>query len=137
MGDALEAFPITNARLAVTPSSQSPNLFQYPGTTPSISPNGVANGIVWAVENCSTAVLRAYDATNLATELYNSSQAAGGRDQFSGNKFITPIVANGRVLIRTPNSVVVFGLLPSHIGIRPRPARCLSSATPRIKGGLV
>ena len=45
----------------------------------------------------SAAVLRAYDATNLATELYTSSQAAGGRDQFSGNKFITPIVANGSV----------------------------------------
>src|SRR5437870_9761431 len=53
-------------------------------------PKRRCNGIVWAVENCSTAVLRAYDATNLATELYNSSQAAGGRDQFSGNKFITP-----------------------------------------------
>ena len=112
VGDALKAFPITNARLAVTPSSQSSNLFPYPGTTPSISANGVANGIVWAVENGSTAVLHAYDATNLATELYNSSQAANSRDQFSGNKFITPIVANGRVYISTPNSVAVFGLRP-------------------------
>jgi len=112
VGDALKAFPITNARLAVTPSSQSPNLFPYPGTTPSISSNGVANGIVWAVENGSTAVLHAYDATNLTTELYNSNRAANSRDQFSGNKFITPIVAHGRVYIGTPNSVAVFGLLP-------------------------
>ena len=112
VGDALKAFPITNARLAVTPSSQSPNLFPYPGTTPSISANGVANGIVWAVENGSTAVLHAYDATNLATEIYNSNQAANGRDQFAGNKFITPIVVNGRVYVGTPNSVAVFGLLP-------------------------
>src|SRR6266705_751303 len=110
VGDSLKAFPITSGRLATTPSSQSSNLFPYPGTTPSISANGVANGIVWAVENGSTAVLHAYDATNLATELYNSNQAANSRDQFSGNKFITPIVANGRVYIRTPNSVVVFGL---------------------------
>ena len=112
VGDALKAFPITNAKLAVAPSSQSSNQFPYPGTTPSISANGAANGIVWAVENGSTAVLHAYDATNLATELYNSNQAANSRDQFSGNKFITPIVANGRVYIGTPNSVAVFGLLP-------------------------
>ena len=112
VGDALKAFPITNARLAVTPASQSSNAFPYPGTTPSISANGAATGIVWAVENGSTAVLHAYDATNLASELYNSNQAAGNRDQFAGNKFITPIVANGRVYIGTPNSVAVFGLLP-------------------------
>ena len=112
VGDALKAFPITNAKLAVTPSSQSSNQFPYPGTTPTIAANGAANGIVWAVENGSTAVLHAYDATNLATELYNSNQAANGRDQFAGNKFITPMVANGRVYVGTPNSVAVFGLLP-------------------------
>jgi hypothetical protein len=112
VGDALKAFPITNAKLAVTPSSHSSNSFPYPGTTPSISANGTANGIVWAVENGSTAVLHAYDATNLASELYNSNQAANSRDQFAGNKFITPMVANGRVFIGTPNSVAVFGLLP-------------------------
>ena len=112
VGDALKAFPITNARVAVTPSSQSSTSFGYPGTTPSISANGAASGIVWAVENGSTAVLHAYDATNLATELYNSNQAANSRDQFADNKFITPMVANGRVYIGTPNSVAVFGLLP-------------------------
>jgi len=112
VGDALKAFPITNARLAVTPWSQSANQFPYPGTTPSISANGVADGIVWAVENRNTAVLHAYDATNLATELFNSNQAANSRDQFGGNKFITPMVANGRVYVGTPSSVAVFGLLP-------------------------
>ena len=48
---------------------------------------------------------------NLANELYNSNQA-GSRDQFADNKFITPMVANGRVYVGTPNSVAVFGLLP-------------------------
>jgi hypothetical protein len=90
----LKVFPITNAKLAVTPSSQSSNPFPYPGTTPSIS----ANGIVWAVENGNTAVLHAYDATNLASELYNSNQAANSRDQFAGNKFITPMVAKWKSL---------------------------------------
>ena len=110
VGDALKALPIANAVLATTPSSQSSIRFAYPGTTPTISANGAASGIIWAVENGSTGVLHAYDATNLATELYNSNQA-GNRDQFNDNKFITPMVANGRVYVGTPNSVVVFGLL--------------------------
>jgi hypothetical protein len=57
-------------------------------------------------------VLHAYDATNLATELYNTTQAANGRDSFgSGNKFITPTIVNGRVYVGTPTGVAVFGLL--------------------------
>lgn len=112
VGDHLKAFPITNAQLAQTPSSQSPTSFAYPGTTPSISANGTTNGIVWAVENGSTGILHAYNATNLTNELYNSNQAANNRDQFSDNKFVTPMVANGKVYVGTPNSVVVFGPIP-------------------------
>lgn len=112
VGDTLKAFPITNARLATTPSYQSSTSFEYPGTTPAISANGTQNGIVWAVENTSPAVLHAYNASTLA-EIYNSNQAAGGRDQFgNGNKFITPVIVNGKVFVGTPNSVAEFGLLP-------------------------
>jgi hypothetical protein len=111
VSDALKAFPVTNAKLAGTPSSQSSHSFGYPGTTPSISANGTTNGIVWAIEN-SGAILFAYDATNLTHELYDSTQAANGRDSFSGNKFITPMVVNGKVYVGTPSSVAVFGLLP-------------------------
>jgi hypothetical protein len=111
VGDALKAFPVTSARLAAAPSSQTTHQFAYPGTTPSVSANGTANGIVWAIEN-SGAILFAYDAANLTTELYDSNQAANNRDHFSGNKFITPVVVNGRVYVGTPNSVAVFGLLP-------------------------
>jgi hypothetical protein len=111
VGDFLKAFPIASARLSATPSSQSASQFPYPGTTPSISANGTSAGIVWAVENGNTAVLHAYDASKLASELYNSNQAPQARDQFAGNKFITPMVANGRVYVGTPTSVVVFGLL--------------------------
>jgi hypothetical protein len=112
VGDSIKAFPVVIGKLAATPSSQTAGAFRYPGTTPSISANGAANAIVWAVENGGTAVLHAYDATNLATEFYNSNQAANSRDQFSGNKFITPMIANGKVFVGTPNSVAVFGLLP-------------------------
>jgi hypothetical protein len=112
VGDHLKAFPITNAKLSGTPATQSSNTFSYPGTTPSISANGTSNAIVWAVENGSTGVLHAFDATNLTSELYNSNQAANNRDHFSDNKYVTPMVANGKVYVGTPNSVVVFGLLP-------------------------
>jgi hypothetical protein len=112
VGDHLKAFPITSAKLSATPATESPNSFAYPGTTPSISANGTSNGIVWAVENSSTGVLHAYNAANLTSELYNSNQAANNRDHFSDNKYVSPMVANGKVYVGTPNSVVVFGLLP-------------------------
>ncbi len=51
--DTLKAFPITQAKLATTPSSQSAAVFPYPGSTPSISANGTQNGIVWALESPS------------------------------------------------------------------------------------
>jgi hypothetical protein len=112
VGDSIKAFPISAAKLATTPSSRSSQTFPYPGATPSISANGTTAGIVWAVENGSGGVLHAYDATNLGTELYNSNQAAGGRDNFADNKYITPVVVNGKVYVGTPNSVAAFGLLP-------------------------
>ena len=57
-------------------------------------------------------LLYAYDASDLTKELYNSNQAAGNRDHFSGNKFITPMIVNGKVYVGTQTSVAVFGLLP-------------------------
>ena len=111
VGDNLKAFAISNAKLSTSPTSQTTVTFPYPGTTPSVSSNQGTNGIVWAVANSNPAVLHAYDATNLAHELYNSNQA-GSRDQFGpGNKFITAIVANGRVFVGTQTGVAVFGLL--------------------------
>jgi len=112
MSDHLRAFSIANAKLTTPASSLTSESFAYPGTTPSISANGTSAGIVWAVENSATGVLHAYDATNVATELYNSNQAANSRDHFADNKFITPMIANGKVYVGTPNSVAVFGLLP-------------------------
>ncbi len=112
-GGSLMAFSVTNALLSSSPTSQTATQYTYPGTFPVISANGTANAIVWAYENTSPAVLHAYAATNLATELYNSNQASNGRDQFgAGNKYIVPVVADGKVFAATANSVAVFGLLP-------------------------
>lgn len=109
VNDALKAYPIANAKLADSPSLRSATYFGYPGATPTISANGVDNGIVWAVENVNPAVLHAYDASDLR-EIYNSNQA-GSRDQFGGgNKFIAPQVVNGMVYVGTPNGVAMFGL---------------------------
>jgi hypothetical protein len=111
LNDYLKALPITNAYLATTPASMSPTTFVYPGTTPAISANGSSNGIVWAADNATIGALHAYDASNLAHELYNSNQA-GMRDQWgAGNKFITPMIALGKVYVGATNGVAVFGLL--------------------------
>ena len=82
--------------------------------SPAISANGSTNAIVWAVQSnsSSAAVLHGYNPANLAVEYYNSTQAAGNRDAFgNGNKFITPVIANGKVFVGTPSGVAVFGLL--------------------------
>ena len=110
--DSLRAFAITNAQLESSAASRSSHVFPYPGATPSISANGTSNAILWAAENANPAVLHAYDAGNLATELYNSNQASNGRDHFgAGNKFITPIIVNGKVYVGTTTGVGVFGLV--------------------------
>jgi hypothetical protein len=112
VGATLKAFSIAHAKLLSAPQSQSAAQFVYPGTAPSVSANGTSGAIVWAHENSDPAVLHAYDAANLAHEIYNSTQAAGNRDQFgTGNKYITPTVADGKVFVGTTNSVAVFGLL--------------------------
>ncbi len=113
VGGPLLAFSISNALLSTLPTSQSAEQFTYPGTSPVVSAAGSSNGIVWTYENTAPAVLHAYDASNLGSELYNSTQATSGRDQFgTGNKFIAPVVADGRVFVASTNSVAVFGLLP-------------------------
>ena len=119
--DYLRAFQVINGTLALT--SHSSVTLAFPGATPSVSSNGTNNGIVWIIQenvpndtvinNPPTAVLRAYDATNLATELYDSTQATGNRDAAGGAvKFAVPTVANGKVYVGNSNQVTVYGLLP-------------------------
>jgi hypothetical protein len=110
VGSPILAFHFQNAKLEASPVAKTANAFGYPGATPSISSNA-GQGIVWATENVSPAVLHAYNAKTLQ-EIYNSNQAANGRDQFgNGNKYITPTIANGKVYVGTTNGVGVFGLL--------------------------
>jgi hypothetical protein len=114
VGDTIKAFSFNaSGLLNPTPASATSTQFNFPGATPSISGSTARNLILWATENTSPAVLHAYSANNLGVELYNSNQAAGGRDHFgNGNKFITPTIANGKVYVGTKNGVGVLGLLP-------------------------
>jgi hypothetical protein len=114
VGQPMLAYTLNHAQLPASPSSQTVATFQYPGTAPAISANGGMNGIVWTVMSAPNlpAVLHAYNPANLAVEYYNSAQAANGRDSFgSGNKYVTPVIANGEVFVATPAGVAVFGLL--------------------------
>ncbi len=119
VGDSIREFRFKNARLIAKPASKTAMRFVYPGATPSISANGNRDAIVWAAENGYPAVLYAFDAHNLAHELYSSNQAPRGRDHFgNGNKFITPLIAHGKVYVGTTRGVGVFGLL-RHAAARP------------------
>jgi hypothetical protein len=112
VNDTLKSFAISAGQLSTTPV-QTGASFTYPGLLPSVSASGTSNGIVWGIENTGTAVLHAFAANDLTQELYNSNQAASGRDHFgTGNKFVTPMIADGKVFAGTSNSVAVFGLLP-------------------------
>ncbi len=116
-GDVLKAFAISNGVITTTPVSQSSSGFGFPGATPSVSANGRDNAMVWAIQSdayagSGPAVLHAYNATNVAVELYNSTQADGGTRDNPGPavKFTTPTVANGKVYVGAQYALSVFGL---------------------------
>ncbi len=115
----IRAFPFVLGKLQPA-ESQTDITFTYPGTTPSISSNVSTNAIVWAVQNgrgSDNSVLYAYEALDLTHELYDSNQNPD-RDQLgTGNKFVTPMIANGKVYISTQTGVAVFGLLNQGAGL--------------------
>jgi hypothetical protein len=119
-GDYLKQYTLTNGSISTAPIAQSTNLFPV-GSTPSVSANGTSNGVVWSIERKDilsaspgnhTATLYAYNATDVATELYNSGQQQSRDATGCGNKFQTPTIANGKVYVGTQNELDVFGLLP-------------------------
>jgi Putative Ig domain len=138
-GMPLKSFPFNPA--SATPigqpwTSQAPNLLGFPGATPSVSASGTSNGIVWLLDTttyctngaqqCAAAVLHAYDATNLASELWNSTLLSADAAGFAV-KFTVPTVANGKVYVGTrgnnlggvdtstsaPGELDVYGLKPN------------------------
>jgi hypothetical protein len=115
--DNLKQFGLSNNLLSGGPLAIGADNIGYPGTTPMISSNGALNGIVWVVQSDGAAsskpsTLRAYDATNIATELYNSG--LNGKTDQAGPavKFATPTIANGKVYVPTASELDVYGLKP-------------------------
>jgi len=125
VGDNVKVYPISNAKLATSPASQSTESYGYPGVNVVISAAGASanTGIAWALDTNASgtqtggaggtgpAILRAYNATSLGTTLWSSSTLAA--DQ-CGNavKFVVPTVANGKVYVVGTNQLTVYGLLP-------------------------
>lgn len=119
VGDTLKMYTLTNGTLSAAPTSQSSNIFTI-GASPSTSGNGATNGIVWATMRQEglgvqpgqyPAILYAYNATNVASMLYNSSQNAARDQGGCANKFQIPVVVNGKVYVATQNEIDVYGLL--------------------------
>jgi hypothetical protein len=122
--DALKAYPFNGTMIAANPSAEGGNLSQiWPGGILTLSANGEqhGSGVIWATVAASgnpkngppvPGALHAFDAENVATELWNSTMNSS-RDNY-GNfaKFVPPLVVNGKVYIATDSDqLAVYGLL--------------------------
>jgi len=113
-GDVMKAFLITNGVIVTTPVSKATTSFSALGGTPSISANGTNNGIAWTIQSDAfgsggPAILHAYNATNLAQELYNSSQNLARDNPGGAIQMTTPIIVNGKVYLGVQYGLSVFG----------------------------
>ena len=112
VNDTLRAYEFSNGQFNITPVSHSNMTATYPGGTLALSSQGTTpdTGIVWAVTPGSTPMLRAFDATNVGNELWNSEMNSALDRLPSAAKFVSPVIANGKVFVATwSGAVVVYG----------------------------
>ena len=115
--DYLSDFPVEAGSLPARPAAMGQQRFGNPGATPAISANGRRNGIVWLIETKAwngadrPAVLHAYNAANVAEEIYNSEQNSARDRAGKTLRFTIPTVVNGRVYVEAKGEVDVYGLL--------------------------
>ena len=110
-GDVVKQYQLTNGLLSTMPIAQGATNYGYPGANMSVSSNGASNGILWSIEAAGVNILHAYDATNVAHEVYNSTQA-GSRDNFGvAVRFTVPVVFNGKVYVAGKTEFAAFGLM--------------------------
>ncbi|BCL77709.1 hypothetical protein ccbrp13_01740 [Ktedonobacteria bacterium brp13] len=131
----LRAYQLINGRFQTTPISQSTTTTPVgvPGGSPgmpggmlSISANGntAGSGILWAshpyrasaIHATVEGILRAYDASDLTRELWNSKQNEHRDDIGNFAKFCAPTIANGKVYMASfSRRLAVYGLLPDDL----------------------
>jgi hypothetical protein len=112
--DTLRQFAVIDGKL----SPKAASGFSGVSATPTLSANGAVDGIVWLLRSKTwngrdqPAALYAYDAANVAHELYNSEQNAGRDRPGLTLRFNIPMVVKGHVYVGTKREVDVYGLLP-------------------------
>ena len=133
--DVMKSIPITSGLPDFTHVTRSTPQIGFPGAGVSVSSNGTTAGsaIVWAIDSSQygspgpgpgPAVLYAFDATNISTMLYSSTQNSGRDAAGNAVKFTVPTVANGKVYVGTSTEVDVYGLVSAN------PLLHISSITP-------
>ena len=111
--DHLGAWRLVNKKLVSPAASRAPEALVYPGGIPVGSSDGSrpSSAIVWIMDQEKGPALRAYSATNLGDELYNTTQNAQ-RDAIPGyDNFCVPTAADGRVFVGTTGELLIYGLL--------------------------
>ena len=122
--DALRQFEVNDGKLS--PKARAAIRFPGVSATPTVSANGSSDGIVWLLRSKvwnapdQPAVLYAYDAANVAHELYNSEQNAGRDRAGLALRFNIPMVVNGHVYVGSKHEVDVYGLYARLLGDGPR-----------------
>jgi uncharacterized protein (TIGR03437 family) len=127
-GEPVKCFQVTGSQVSPDPLSTGATSIEYSRISMTLSANGglVGSGILWETtgdyNDGTPGTLHAYDASNLANELWNSDMNPV-RDQMPKvTKFVAPTVANGKVYVpSTSNMVTVYGLYspPSASGATP------------------
>ncbi len=110
VGHTTVAFKLdSTGKLVLPASSQTARNFGFTGGNPVVSSNGQqpGTGVLWMLDPAG--LLRAFDATDLAKELYNSNQNSARDSMGTYVKFSSPTVANGEVFVGTSNSLNVYG----------------------------
>jgi len=114
--DVARAYPFSGSTFAANPSSMSTNSASWPGGVLALSANAgqSGSGVLWATTQAAstpTMILHAFDAANLAHELWNNTMVPTRDDFGDFSRFAPPLIANGKVYVPTLSSrVAVYGL---------------------------
>ena len=118
-GDVLRRYQVSGGKLTLVQSGPSTLSTGMPGGELSLSANGATpgTGILWvsqpltgnAVQTTVPGILQAFDASNVAGEIWDSHLVASD-DCGAFAKFASPTVANGKVYLPSfANQVCVYG----------------------------